>query len=129
MLGSLGYEVAFARDGMEAIAVYKAAMASGEAIEAVIMDLTIPGGMGGKEAIRELLTIDPKIKAIVSSGYSHDPVMSDCQEYGFRSVIGKPYRLQELSRVLQQVILTDSSEDDPHHLGTQSKVDCPSRQR
>jgi PAS domain S-box-containing protein len=123
MLGSLGYEVAFARDGTEAIAVYKAALASGESIEAVIMDLTIPGGMGGKEAIKELLTIDPKIKAIVSSGYSHDPVMSNCQEYGFRSVIGKPYRLQDLSRILQHVILSNSSGDDPHHPGIHNKVD------
>jgi two-component system, cell cycle sensor histidine kinase and response regulator CckA len=68
------------------------------------MDLTIPGGMGGEEAIGRLLAIDPHLKAIASSGYSTDPVMSDSKAYGFRGVIAKPYVIEELSRVLHEVL-------------------------
>jgi len=68
------------------------------------MDLTIPGGMGGKEAIQELLSLDPHIKAIVSSGYSTDPIMSDYRKYGFCGVIAKPYKLSELSEILHKII-------------------------
>ena len=73
MLKNLGYESEFAKDGAEAIEMYKAAKKSGKPYDAVILDLTIPGGMGGKEAIEKLLEIDPEVKAIVSSGYSNDP--------------------------------------------------------
>jgi len=66
--------------------------------------LTVPGGMGGKEAIEEIRKIDPGVKAVVSSGYSDDPVMADYQDYGFSGVIAKPYRLAELSRVLNNVL-------------------------
>ncbi|HQN18269.1 MAG TPA: hypothetical protein PKV86_03985, partial [Syntrophobacteraceae bacterium] len=66
-------------------------------------DLTIRGGMGGKEAIKRLTEIDPDIRAIVSSGYSNDPIMSNHRDYGFRGVVCKPFRMQELSRVLEQV--------------------------
>jgi CheY-like chemotaxis protein len=68
------------------------------------MDLTIPGGMGGKEAIEKLLRIDPNIKAIVSSGYSTDPVMANYQAYGFIAVLRKPYRPQEIGKVLQELL-------------------------
>ncbi len=104
MLTELGYEVGFARDGKEAIDLYKEARASGRLFDAVIMDLTIPGGMGGKEAITELLRIDPGVKAVVSSGYSDDAIMSDWLHYGFSAVIAKPYRINELSRTIHQVI-------------------------
>lgn len=68
------------------------------------MDLTIPGGMGGEKAIKKLIKIDPGIKAIVSSGYSDDPVMSSFREYGFSGVLLKPYIIQELSEVLHKVM-------------------------
>ncbi len=69
----------------------------------VIMDLTIPGGMGGKETIKRLLEIDPEVKAIVSSGYSNDPIMSNPKKYGFVSVIIKPYRIDDLSKALSDI--------------------------
>lgn len=103
MLNGLGYQVSFARDGAEAISIYKECLGSEDPFEAVIIDLTIRGGMGGKEAIKRLTEIDPDIRAIVSSGYSNDPIMSNHRDYGFRGVVCKPFRMQELSRVLEQV--------------------------
>lgn len=104
MLSRIGFGVEFARDGAEAINLYKKALESGEPYDAVIMDLTIPGGMGGKEAIKKLLAIDPQIKAIVSSGYSTDPIMAEFKKYGFSDVVVKPYRTEELSKVLHKVM-------------------------
>ncbi len=104
MLSRLGYEVDFARDGSQAIDKFVVARADGRPFAAVILDLTIPGGMGGKETLEKLLRIDPQIKAIVSSGYADNQVMADFQKYGFREVIAKPYRLGELSKILQRVI-------------------------
>jgi PAS domain S-box-containing protein len=104
MLNRIGYEVEFARDGTEAIELYRKAVESSRPFDVVIMDLTIPGGMGGREAIKRLLEIDPGIKAIVSSGYSNDPVMSEFSKYGFRDVIPKPYEIEGLSEVLNRVI-------------------------
>ncbi len=104
ILRRIGYEASFARDGSEAVEAYSRAKESGQPFSAVIFDLTIRGGMGGREAIRELISIDPQIKAIVSSGYSDDPAMADYQKYGFSGVIAKPYRISELSYVLQEVI-------------------------
>jgi len=105
MLARLGYEAEFARDGGEAIEMFVKAQESGQAFAAVILDLTVRGGMGGKEALAKLLEIDPQIKAIVSSGYSDDPVMADCQKYGFSGVVGKPYKFSELGKILNQVIM------------------------
>ena len=101
MLQVLGYEVESAADGAAAIALYEQARAQGRPFSAVIMDITIPGGMGGKEAIRELLAIDPGVRALVSSGYSNDPVMADFAEHGFCAVIPKPYRLADLAAALK----------------------------
>lgn len=94
-----GFTADFARDGEEALSLYQ-----GKKYDAVILDLTVPGGMGGKEAMKELLKIDPMVRAIVSSGYSNDPIMSDFRQYGFRSVIAKPYDIDELGKVLRTVI-------------------------
>ena len=104
MLELLGYEAEFAADGTEAIEKYREAMDSPDPFKMVIMDLTIPGGMGGKEAIKELLAIDPEVKAVVSSGYSKDPVMADFKQYGFKGVICKPYSLDEFSTVIKGVL-------------------------
>jgi PAS domain S-box-containing protein len=103
MLRKLGYEARCAEDGEEAIKLYKEALAESRPFAAVIFDLTVPGGMGGKEAIRQLRAIDPQIKAIVSSGYSDDPIMANFQIYGFQGVITKPYRITELSKILSSV--------------------------
>jgi PAS domain S-box-containing protein len=104
ILTHAGYKVEFARDGAEAIESYKKASESGKPFDAVIMDLTIPGGMGGKEAIKELLEIDPKVRAIVSSGYFNDPIMTDFKRFGFSGALSKPYRIAELTRIVDEVI-------------------------
>ena len=104
MLILLGYQVEVAENGAQAVHLYEQALDSGRRFDAVLMDLTVPGGMGGKEAIRKLLELDPKVNAIVSSGYSNDRVMADYRGYGFQGVVTKPYKIQELSEVLQEVI-------------------------
>ncbi len=104
MLDRIGYEAATAREGAEAITLYKEAQESGQPFDAVILDFTISSGMGGKEAIQELLEIDPEIKAIISSGYSNDPIMSNFREYGFSGVIPKPCKITELSEIVSNVI-------------------------
>jgi CheY-like chemotaxis protein len=104
MLSRLGYAVESAREGAEALALYRRAKEAGRPFDAVIMDLVIIGGMAGKEAIDKLREMDPQVKAIVSSGYSNDPVLADFQRYGFQGALAKPYHLEELSTVLQQVI-------------------------
>jgi PAS domain S-box-containing protein len=110
MLTKLGYDVVFARDGAEAIDAYRTAQANGQPFDVIIMDLTIPGGMGGKEAIKRLLDINPQAKVIVSSGYSNDPVMANFKDYGFCDVVAKPYKIQELSQALHRVISQPRSE-------------------
>jgi CheY-like chemotaxis protein len=108
MLESFGYSVTVATDGEEAVAIYRKAMASGKPMDSVIMDLTIPGGMGGQEAVQRLLEIDPGVKAIVCSGYSNDLVMSSYRNYGFRGVIRKPYSLKQLGDTVRNVLSTPS---------------------
>ncbi len=104
MLGGLGYRVDTAKDGGDAVEKYRDAKESSAPYDAVILDLTVPGGMGGKDAVAKLKEIDPEIKAIVSSGYSHDPVMAHFEDFGFAGVLSKPYRLIELSRVIHNVL-------------------------
>ena len=104
MLKKLGYEAVLARDGAEAVALYEEAMGSDQPFTAVIMDLTIPGGMGGKETIGKILALDPQVKAIVSSGYSFDPIMADHRRYGFMGMVVKPYDVSQLGKALNEVI-------------------------
>ena len=104
MLWRLGYETVLARDGVEAIQLYRQSLDSGQGFDAVIMDLTIPGGMGGKEAVQKILELDPSARVIASSGYFTDPVMTDHQQYGFLDCIAKPYAIKEMSRVLARVL-------------------------
>jgi CheY-like chemotaxis protein len=104
MLKAAGYQVALATDGQDAVQLYQTAMQSGQAFDAVVLDLTIPGAMGGKRTVCKLKEIDPMVKAIVSSGYSHDPVMSDFKSYGFQGAVKKPYKVKELCAVLDRVL-------------------------
>ena len=104
MLSRLGYEVDSAVDGIEAIEKYKAAMNNAEPYTAVILDLTIPNGMGGMETMEELHKIDPDVTAIVSSGYSNAPVMADYSMYGFAGVMMKPYSISQLSDLLREIL-------------------------
>jgi CheY-like chemotaxis protein len=104
MLDFLGYDAEVASDGALAIEMYRKAMEASKPFDAVIMDLTIPGGVGGKEAIKDLLVIDPAAKAIVSSGYSTDPAITNFQKYGFTAVIAKPFKIEDLAGVLKKVV-------------------------
>jgi PAS domain S-box-containing protein len=104
ILRLIGYEVDLARDGDEAVALFKKAETDKQPYSAVIMDLTIPGGMGGKEAIKTLREIDNDVIAIVSSGYSNDPIMADYRAYGFSGVISKPYMASDLRKILEEVL-------------------------
>ena len=104
MLTKLGNTVVLAADGVEAVKCYQQAMNSDNPIQLLIMDLTIPGGMGGKEAVQEIHKLNPEAKVIVSSGYSNDPVMANFKKYGFCAAIPKPFQFKDLSRVLSQVL-------------------------
>jgi PAS domain S-box-containing protein len=104
MLNLLGHEVIPAKDGKEAIELYRQHSDAGEPIDIIIMDLTIPGGMGGKEAAGEILAINPEAKVIVSSGYSHDPVMAHYQDHGFIAALVKPFQLQDFTDALNQAL-------------------------
>jgi len=108
ILTELGYEVETARNGDEVLAFFQGGTTPPyKVFDAVIMDLTVPGGLGGLETMKRLMRIDPRIKVIVSSGYSTDPVMSRHREYGFKACISKPYEIEELGRVLYKVITGD----------------------
>ena len=104
LLRQLGYEVEVAADGAEALRLYREATTGGRAFKAVIMDLTVPGGMGGQECLAALRALDPSVVALVSSGYSNDPIMANHAEYGFAGIVTKPYQLSELASALDSVI-------------------------
>jgi len=103
-LEPLGYEVVAAQDAATAIQLYEEAFKAGRRFDVVISDLTIPGGMGGQEAVRRMQEIDPKVRAIVSSGYAMDPVMSKFRDHGFCAMIAKPYEIDALGRVVGEVL-------------------------
>ncbi len=107
LLRHLGYQVEAARDGSEAIARYKEARQQNSPFGAVILDLTVPAGMGGEECLKRLREIDPGVRAIVSSGYYNDPIVSDYQRFGFSGAITKPYQLHDLSDVIQRVFVAN----------------------
>ncbi len=113
LLTDLGYKVDLAINGEEAIHLYKESKSNGITYKAVILDLTIRGGMGGKATIKELLTIDPDINAIVVSGYSKDEIMSNYRAYGFKEILQKPFDCKQLSEVLDKVIVNTVAETEP----------------
>jgi PAS domain S-box-containing protein len=103
-LERLGYQVTQAESALAGVDIYRQKLEVGERFDAVILDLTLPGGMGGKEALKKLIEIDPTVNAIVSSGYALDATMSRYQDYGFRGVIAKPYEAAELGKIVHEVI-------------------------
>jgi two-component system, cell cycle sensor histidine kinase and response regulator CckA len=100
MLRLLGYEAEVVNDGQEAVELFEKAKRQGRPFVKAILDLTVPCGMGGEETIKELLKIDPTVKAIVSSGYPNDPVIKNYEQYGFRAALSKPYLMRELQETL-----------------------------
>jgi signal transduction histidine kinase/ActR/RegA family two-component response regulator len=104
MLGILGHSAGVALNGREALDLYEKGIKHGEPWDIVIMDLTIPGDMGGKEAIGPLLHLDPGAKVIVSSGYSNDDVLANFSEYGFRGRLAKPFTKEDLARAIDAVL-------------------------
>jgi PAS domain S-box-containing protein len=103
-LTRLGYKVWQAATSLEGVNIYREKFEAGERFDAVILDLTLPGGIGGKEALKKLIEIDPTVNAIVSSGYATDATMSRYQDFGFRGVIAKPYEAAELGKIVHDVI-------------------------
>ena len=103
ILKQLGYAAVTVNDGAEAVAEYKKHHGSDEPFDVVILDLTIKGGMGGEQTILELQKIDPNVKAVVSSGYSNDPIMTDFEAYGFQRALPKPYRKEDLKKALAEI--------------------------
>ena len=104
MLSYMGFSVATAASGEEALEVYRRAQREGRPFSLVILDLTVPGGMGGEETIQRLRRMDPSVRAVVSSGYSNNPVMANHRRWGFNGVVAKPYRIEQLQAVVEEVL-------------------------
>jgi CheY-like chemotaxis protein len=104
VLRRLGFTVVETADGTEALAAFTAARERKEPFDLVITDLTVPGAMGGEETVRAMRALDPHLRAIVSSGYSSDPVLANFRDYGFSGRIAKPYQLSDFIRVIRQVM-------------------------
>ena len=104
VLKFLGYDVMFAREGGAAIELYKKEKAAGVPFDVVIIDLSVPEGMGGKETIGLLKAFDPEVKAVVSTGFSNDPVVLDFASYGFSGKLTKPYKINDLKNILELLI-------------------------
>ena len=104
MLSCLGYTPTLSSDGAEAVALYREALRGPFAFQAVILDLTVFGGMGGVEALRRLLRLDPGVRAIITSAYIHDQVMTDFRRYGFCGSLEKPYNVNRFALLLQKIL-------------------------
>ena len=104
VLKFLKYDVVFARDGLAAIDLYKKEKAAGAPFDIVILDLSVPSGMGGKEMIEHLRKFDPAVKAIISSGYTNDPVVENFSQYGFSGRLTKPYKITDLKNLLEELM-------------------------
>jgi PAS domain S-box-containing protein len=108
LLERIGFSVTAVRDGTEVLREYTAAREAGQPYDVVLMDLTVPGGMGGREAMETLRRLDPSVRAVVSSGYSSDPVLANHRAYGFRGRVAKPYRASDLAKALREVLAEES---------------------
>lgn len=104
LLLQCGFEAELTKDGVEMLGLYRKAKEAGRPFEAVILDLVIQNGMGGKEAMNHLLQYDPEVRVVVSSGYSNDPIMANFMDYGFSCFLPKPYKLDELKRVMNKIV-------------------------
>jgi CheY-like chemotaxis protein len=104
VLKFLNFDVVSARDGLAAIDLYKKEKTAGTPFDIVILDLSVPLGMGGKETIEQLIKFDPAVKAIISSGYTNDPVVQDFSRYGFSARLTKPYKIADLKTLLEQLM-------------------------
>lgn len=104
MLQHLGYKAVLAESGDEALRLYKSAFEKNDPFVAAILDLTVPGGMGGSDTGKKLLAIDPEAKILISSGYANDPVMAFYEKHGFSGIIPKPYKIAELSKKLHELL-------------------------
>ena len=104
VLKFLDYDVMFAKEGREAIDLYKKEKAAGVPFDVVILDLSVRSGLGGKETIDELRKIDPLVKSVVSSGYLDDPVVRDFSDHGFDGRLSKPYKIPDLKNILEQMV-------------------------
>lgn len=104
VLKFLGYEAVFAKEGGAAITLYRQEKEAGKPFDLVIIDLTMPEGMDGRETIEKLLEYDPVVKAVVSSGYANDPVVQEYGKYGFAGRLTKPYRINEMKAILEELI-------------------------
>ncbi len=104
ILEFLGYEAQITSNGEEAIALYQEMLEKDQPLDVVIIDLNIPGGVGGKEAIKSILEIDPNAKVVVSSGYLNDPIMVDCATYGFSGSLAKPFEISSVETLLAGLV-------------------------
>ncbi len=104
VLTFLGYDASIARDGAEALDLYKKEKAAGHPFDIVILDLSIPNGMGGKDAIVHLRAFDPAVKAIVSTGYTNDLIVQNFEQYGFSGILSKPYKINDMKNILEQLM-------------------------
>lgn len=109
MLGHLGYEVTTCTDGAQAIAAFAKAKSQSEPFDLVMMDLVIPNGVGGQDAVHTIKKIDPGARVIASSGHLEHPVMQDHKKFGFNAVLEKPYKLEKLQQVIETVINTPAA--------------------
>lgn len=103
-LKSLGHKVIQVTEGSQAVEIYEKLQTEGTPVDMVIVDLTVPAGMGGRETAGQLLELDPEAKIVVASGYSNDPIMANYEGYGFKGAVSKPFGLAELSHVIHQIL-------------------------
>jgi CheY-like chemotaxis protein len=104
VLNFLGYEVVLALEGAAAIEIYSRERSAGRPFDLVILDLSVPEGMGGQETFEKLHALDPSVKAIVSSGYTSEPMMTDPKKFGLAGVLAKPYRIADIKTLLETII-------------------------
>ena len=104
MLEKFGFETTLTEDGEDAVKEFRIALEKGMPFQGVLLDLTIPGGMGGKETCEKILALDPNASIIVSSGDSGDSLMNDFKEYGFKGVLPKPYRIADLKKAVEDLL-------------------------